>query len=490
MVYAALKRLTKHSLIYALGPAVQKAIGFVLIPFITYWVGTTAGYGRLELGSVTIAIAAQVLGVNLLYGMTRFHAEYDDPKDRAKLVSTTLILLVASMGAAFVVAWFARAPAAELLFGSREHDKAIVVVFAILFFQTIGLVGLRWLQILERSITYGVLTTVKLLLEIGLKVWLLLLGLKEMGAFYSTLGGEALIATGLFVYIAWKLGLSFSWPMAKRLWRYSAPLIVSGLCGFILHQSDRFFVLRMQNAGDVGLYGLAYKLGTIGNVLFLEAFGLIWFPYVFGIKSEDEVRELVRRVLTYFNLLMCVASVALAVFSREIVELMSTSEFHEAWRAMPIIVAAYVMWALVQVLHTVFFLRERTGLISLLYAIAAGVNVALNFLLVPQHGYLGAAWATAGTFAVLAVVSWIVAERVMPIAYETARVVGPIALGLALYLMSLAIPDWTAPAVIAVKLALVLAFPIALVGAGFLRPEEKSKIKEIWHSVRSGSRPK
>src|SRR4029079_3066697 len=180
-------------------------------------------------------------------------------------------------GLALLGVWIFRAQAAQLVFESRDLSPAIVAVFAILFFQTIGQVGLRWLQILERSITYGVLTTIKLLLEIGLKVWLLLIGLAYMGAFYSVLGCEALVAIVLVVVIVRKLGLSFSPAMAKRLIDYSWPLVLSGLFMFVLHQADRFFVQHLRGEGEVGLYGLAYKLGAVGNTVFFEAFGLIWF---------------------------------------------------------------------------------------------------------------------------------------------------------------------------------------------------------------------
>jgi O-antigen/teichoic acid export membrane protein len=484
MIYAALKRLTKHSVIYALGPAVHKLLGFLLLPFVTAWIGSTGNYGILEIGSVTIAIAAQVLGINLLHGMTRFHADYASDKERGTLVTTTLLLLAGSTGAALLLAWIFRGPAAQLVFESRDYAPAIVVVFAILFFQTIGQVGLRWLQILERSVTYGILTTVKLLLEIGLKVWLLLIGLAYMGAFWSVLGCEALIAVILFVAIVRKVGLSFSRPMAKRLLLYSWPLIISGLCMFVLHQADRFFVQHLRGEGEVGLYGLGYKLGSVGNTVFFEAFGLIWFPYVFSLRDENVVRGLSRKVLTYFNLLMCAVTLVLALFAREIVSTMAAPEFHPAWRALPIIAFGYVFWALFQVTSTAFYLKEKTGKVSLLVGCAAVLNLGCNALLVPRFGYLGAAWSTVITFAALAAATWIAAERLMPIQPETWRIVAPILLAAGLFAASLALPGWPMPAILAAKCALAVSLPALLLASGYLAPEEKAKIREIWSSIR------
>lgn len=488
MVYAALKRLTKHSVIYAAGPALHKAIGFLLLPFVTIWIGTTGNYGILEIGSVTIAIAAQVLGINLLHGMSRFHPQCTSDAERGRLVSTTLILLAGTTGAALALAWIFRAPAAELVFASRAEAPALVAVFAILFFQSIGQVGLRWLQIVERSVTYGVVTTAKLLVEVGLKIWLLVLGLEYMGAFYSVLACEALGALVLVVYVVRTIGLHFSADVARRLVRYSAPLVISGLCMFVLHQADRFFVQRTHGEAEVGLYGLAYKLGSVGNTVVLEAFGLIWFPYVFALRSDEEVRALTRKVLTYVHLALCVLALGLALFAREIVAAMAAPEFASAWPALGLVAAGYVFWAAFQITSTVFYLRERTGRIGAIVAGAAVLNLALNAWLVPAHGFLGAAWATLATFAVLAVVTGYAAERLFPIRYELGRLALPIVLGVGLYAVGETIEGGPPAFRIATKVGLVAALPLALVLGGYLDPAERAKVREILGRLRLGRR--
>lgn len=489
MLTDALKRLTKHSIVYALGPAVQKALGFLLLPLVTYYIGKEANYGVVDISAASLAIAGQVLGINLLYGMTRYYPEYVTEEERGRLVTTCLILLAITTGAALAAAVAFSGSGARLLFGSSEYSGALVVVAAILFLQTLGQVGLRWLQILERSVAYGVLTTLKTVLEVGLKIWFLVgLGLTFMGVLGSVLAGELAVAVGMVVWIVSRLGLSFSWPMARRLLRYSWPLILSGLLMFIPQQADRFFVQRIRGLSEEGVYAVGYKLGMIANGVFLDAFGLIWFPYIFGVKDPEAVRLICRKVLTYFTLIMCCASLALAVFSPEIVRVMAAPKFFEGHRVMPIVLAGYVAWAVFQVVHTGFYLRERTIRITILAGGAAVLNLALNRVLVPVHGYMGAAWATLATFAALAVASWILAERVMPVGYETLRVLVPVALSVALFLVSRRVPADLGVVALAVKGALVLALPATLWAGGYLRPDEKVKIgdmlKELFARVR------
>jgi len=94
-------------------------------------------------------------------------------------------------------------------------------------------------------------------------------------------------------------------------------------------------------------------------------------------------------------------------------------------------------------------------------------------------GYLGAAWATLGTFAALAAASWIAAERLMPVRYEIVRVLVPFALAVGLYLATRWIPADAGIAGWAAKGAAAAALPAALWFGGFLRSEEKDGIRRM-----------
>lgn len=492
MLTEALQRLARHSAIYAAGPALQKLVGFLLLPFITATIGGAAQYGILEMGGVTLAIAAQVLGVNLLHGMTRFYAEAATPRERGEVVSTTLWILAGTTGFAAVLALIFPELASQILVGTRTETKAAMVVFAILFAQTVGQVGLRWLQANEKSGTYVAITTGKTLLEVGIKIVLLLAGMGSLGALLSILGGEIVVAVGLTIVLAFRCGLRFAPAVARKLAVYSLPLIGSGLFMFVLHQADRWFVQRLHGEAAVGVYGIGYKLGAMGNAVVLEAFGLIWFPFIFALANEEQARLVCRKVATYAAAGFAFLTLALALYADEIVRLMAAPEYAGAARTLPIIAFGYLFWALFQVLHTTFYLRKRTGHVAWLVGGAALLNLALNAALVPSHGAMGAAWATLTSFAALAIATWVVAERVWPVGFEVVRIAAPVLLAAALAWAATALPTtFSGTSTAVAKIALLLGFPALLVGCGFLDRAEKEKIKSLLAGLRrprSGAR--
>jgi O-antigen/teichoic acid export membrane protein len=273
---------------------------------------------------------------------------------------------------------------------------------------------------------------------------------------------------------------------------------------FALHSIDRFVIGHYRGNSEVGLYGAGYRFGSIVNLVVLEAFGLIWFPYVYSLRDRAQVREVSRVVLTYFCLLMGGASLAVALFSTEIVQVMTESKFWPAVDVVPLILLGYVLWGAYLVVSTTFYIEERTGIVSGVVLFAALFNLALNVLLVPSLGGMGAAWATLITFALLAALSLGIAERLFPTGFELWRVVLPTALAAGLYGTSRLLPDafeqfgtawWsgrtiTFPVpsartfgVIAAKGGLLVAFPAVLVACGFLSRRERSKIRDIVSSL-------
>jgi len=484
MLYEAVKRLSRHSLIYAIGPAVHKIAGFLLIPLVTGYVGTTGNYGVLGMANVIIVIASQLLGINLLAGMSRYYTRYEDGEERAALVTTTLGMLLASTGVALIGGLLLATPLSTVILRSPEHTLVLRLALVILFFQLNGQVGMRYLQLREMSGTYGALQVLKLVLEIVLKVVFMVgLGLEHIGALYSVLVGEVLITLGLLGVILARLRFSFRMDMARRILRYSAPLIASGLCMFVLHQADRWVILLLRPECELGLYELGYKFGSMVNALLMQSFGLIWFPYIFSIHDEGHVRHVMRKIFTYFLFLSTAATLACALFAREMVVLLADPKFHESWPAIPVILAGYVFWAMYQLFQTVFFVRERTALTTWMTGLAAVVNIGLNLFLVPRVGYIGAAWATLVAFVLLAGVAWGIGERLMSVRYEP-RVLAPLGLGAALYAAAMVLPLGSGWTLAAAKIGLLLLFPVLLWLGGYLTAQERSKLRALYRLAR------
>jgi O-antigen/teichoic acid export membrane protein len=78
-------------------------------------------------------------------------------------------------------------------------------------------------------------------------------------------------------------------------------------------------------------------------------------------------------------------------------------------------------------------LRPEWG--TLFRMIGAGVNIALNFALIPTFGMLGAAWSTLATFVITALITEVVGRKFWRIAYEYRKLVLIVAGGVVIQLL-------------------------------------------------------
>jgi O-antigen/teichoic acid export membrane protein len=111
--------------------------------------------------------------------------------------------------------------------------------------------------------------------------------------------------------------------------------------------------------------------------------------------------------------------------------------------------------------------------------VGAAVNVALNVMLIPPYGMMGAAIATVVAYVVLFAGMTLTAQRVYPVPYQWRRVVTLAATAVALTVLGKLL-DVPLPGAI----ALALAYPVVLLALGFYLPAERARLKRLVPSLR------
>jgi O-antigen/teichoic acid export membrane protein len=105
-----------------------------------------------------------------------------------------------------------------------------------------------------------------------------------------------------------------------------------------------------------------------------------------------------------------------------------------------------------------------------LATVAAAANIALNLALIPPFGIVGAALASAGGYAVLAVLYYWAAQRVYPTPFEPLKVLTILALAVAAAFAAALPLDGVAAVV--VNLVAVAAFVGAVIATGAIGRDE------------------
>lgn len=143
----------------------------------------------------------------------------------------------------------------------------------------------------------------------------------------------------------------------------------------------------------------------------------------------------------------------------------------------PVVLAGFFQTA-ASLMDAGFYVRRRTGLKLYITLAATAVILVLYSVLIPLYGAMGAATATLGGFAFLALCTWKVTQRIFPVEYEWGRLIDLTGLAAGLWLASRFLPvtGWA----VAAKAGLWLLWPLLVWVCGVPSAEERAY---LWAGV-------
>lgn len=207
---------------------------------------------------------------------------------------------------------------------------------------------------------------------------------------------------------------------------YGVPLSLSLVMALALATTDRFVLAAFRDEAAVGAYHAGYSLSNRTlDVLFIWL-GMAGGPAAVAAFERGGVEALqrtARQQAELMALLALPAAAGLALVARPLSELMVGPELRAGAAGVTpwVALGGLCSGATTYYLHTAFTLGRRTGRLLAAMAIPAVGNLALCLVLIPRFGLAGAAWATAGGFALGLVVSAALGRSVvaLPIPWTT-----------------------------------------------------------------------
>ena len=321
---------------------------------------TTTAYGLLEVLEVVTYVFGALVGINLGSALAYFYAKADTEEDRLATIHTATLGAHMIGAAAIAVGWFVSPLLSRLLFQTPDytiHCRVTFINFSLAFAQEMGLALLR---VQNRSALYVRILTARLVVLIGINVTLL--AVFHLGALAMLLGTtiSSLLVT-LYLDARNLLGVRwhFQFRLLKQQLKYAYPLGLSAVGMTFIHSGDRFFLQRFASLSEVGLYGIAYKFGTLAGYI-QPTFETYWNAQVFHVmKQESGERDYVR-TMTYFALVSAAAAVVVGLFSQPLVRVMTPKAYQEAMTLSPLIAACYAWRGVGDYFRNAFALHRKT----------------------------------------------------------------------------------------------------------------------------------
>jgi O-antigen/teichoic acid export membrane protein len=410
--------LLRSATVYAASNILERAIPVLILPILTFYL-SPADVGMIAVFTAALGIFGLFVGVNVSYAVRRRFFDAGST-DFPVYVGNCVGLLAAGTAAGLVlvgtfgtplarisglpVVWLA---GAVLVAGAQEFLMVPLTIW-----QVEHRPGrYAWTQV-ARSAAVAALT--------ALFVIVFSLGWRGAAAAIVVTAVVFAALVGAPALRPW-IRLRFDRSHVLHALRYGGGLIPHTLGTLAMRSVDRFVIGYYVGASENGLYWVGYQIGFAVS-LAADAFNRAWSPWLYaGLGENDSAtdRRIVRFTYGYFAGIAAFAALLCAV-APLLVRYLLAPEFRGAGRFVWWIALGFMFNGMYAVVSGFVFYSERTLVLSVITALAAAVNLTLNFALVPRLGAIGAAQATAIAFLLRFLLTWGAAERLRPMPWRLA----------------------------------------------------------------------
>ncbi len=472
--------------IYGVGGIAMQLASIILLPLYTRFLDPS-DYGVLNI----IERVGHMTTVLLMSGGVRqasmafyLQAKEDSRRSRVAVTITALLLLIYVLGGICIAIL---APVLGPLLGIADLRLLVFGVLVVLlgFFTTTPLTLMQARIESKAFISWSLLMLIVKVAAVVLFV--AALGLGVWGVYYALCIVFLGFGVTLTIREIRRGSARIDRKMALEIARFGLPFIPTGMLGFVLYNSDRFFLVGAAGTAALGVYALGHRLaGAIGVVSTAPLFK-VWTAKMYGVFEQAHARFVVGRMFTRIMTVYSAAGVLLCLFHPEVLALLSSDAYQGAGAVIaPLVLANGFMFAYT-FFEGVFYAFHRTRYKPVTAAVGAGAMLGACALLIPRYSILGAAYALLVGYFAMALVTYLVAQRVFSVKYEFGRLGMLLCISVACYLpstgMELGLRGFLA------KILLFLLWASVVWFGRILHSDDKvialSAVRRVWKRLRA-----
>ncbi|AFV25221.1 polysaccharide biosynthesis protein [Methanolobus psychrophilus R15] len=370
-------------------------------------------FGTYSLALTVISLTGAIATLGLHEGVPRYIAYFrgrnEDHKIQEIVVSGLLMGLIAGVMAMFISPIvFERAAAG--MFDTQDNISAIIriMIFAIplTIFMNIAIAVYRGFDRTNVNMYfYDVIRPVSLWAFVSIAV---LTGV-SLHTFVLADLLSMVFTFGLMVVYFIKnppfkpeLKVRFSEP-TKQLVKYSFPLLISATLLNLMTWTDTIMLGYFKSSQVVGIYSAVYPLVSFLTII-ITSMGFVYIPVasrIWGEGRKDILGSLYTVVTKWCFVLSFPIFALMFVYPEAILTRLYGAEYATGATVLRILAIGFITNAYFGFnYHTIMAVGD-SGFLMKCSTASAVINVVLNFMMIPQYGMIGAAAASAASFATI-----------------------------------------------------------------------------------------
>lgn len=181
----------------------------------------------------------------------------------------------------------------------------------------------------------------------------------------------------------------------KALIKTASPMLFSGLLLYLLNWTDVIMLGIMTNEREVGIYNIAYKIGSVGFLVIVSVSTIITpkIAELYGSGNLQELKKLIHSSTRLISILTIPLVLVLVIGSEFVLSFFGENVISGS--STLIIVAIGVLFsAIAGNVDQILNMTNNQIILRNITIFSFFTNIILNFLLIPNYGIKGAAIAS------------------------------------------------------------------------------------------------
>tara|TARA_Y100000385_G_scaffold62348_1_gene61194 strand:- start:1828 stop:3084 length:1257 start_codon:yes stop_codon:yes gene_type:complete len=390
-------KIFKSVSVFAAVSIITSGISFLLLPILTKYL-SKEDYGILSLFNASTRFFSIIisLGVTSIL-MTKIFK--NDKRSLSSYFKTYYFLILLNC---FIISVFT-------VIGLLFFDDFFGIPKKIALFIPVISVGLLFYELIlslmiykRQALNYAITSLSKFGLEILLTLFFVVL------LFYNWEGrvGALVISIILINVISLRylknqhlLNGKFEIKKLKEMVLFGAPFLIFDLSIIVLNLSDRYFIEHFLGLSETGVYGIGSLVGSL-VLIGVNALINVFRPIIYE-KTRNyalEKNSLKFFSIQYLTTILIITLFLVVVLNKIIFLYFIDAKFYASQEIVWTIACGFFFWGLHSFYLSYFIFEKKTKTIFMVSILSISLNLALNYILIPKFGIIGAGYATLATY--------------------------------------------------------------------------------------------
>lgn len=403
------KQLFKNTLIVSIGKICTQLVTFFLLPLYTSAL-TTTEYGAVDLLNTIIALFLPIVTLQLEQGVFRFLIDVRNEYEKQKKIITSIFFIVLLQLVIVIIL--------SIFIGPYIQNDYKYYLVLNLVAQVISSIFLQISRGLGDNMTYSLGSFISGLSTVLLNViFIAILKTGAYGMLLATFIGNMICS--IFIFVKLKLYTfinikDFDINIAKRVIKYSIPLIPNSVSWWIVNASDRSIISVFLGISANGIYSAANKFSNVLSTLY-SVFNLTWTESASLYIDSKDSSVFFSRILDAIIRLFGGLCLIIIIYMPFIFPVMIDESYGEAYLQIPILIISVFFNILVSFLGSIYIAKKITKEIAKTSIYAGLINIIVNLLLIQHIGLFAASISTVIAYFLMFLYRWFDSKKYIEI---------------------------------------------------------------------------